>query len=922
MTTTYRKKLIEVALPLDAINREAAREKEPFTRNHPRSLHVWWARRPLVVCRAVLFASLIDDPSSHPDKFPTEEAQEMERQRLFRLIEQLVKWENSDNETMLEKVRAEIRSSSASEGTPPVYDPFCGGGSIPIESQRLGLDTYAGDLNPVAVLITKALTEIPREFADSPPANPKSQIETLKNKRWPGAQGLAEDIRYYGRWIREEAEKRIGHLYPPIELSAEDGGGTATVTAWLWARTVVSPNPAAKGAHVPLVRSFWLSTKGGKKIWIDPVVDESRMTYGFRIASGEGEPIDGTVNRNGAVCLLTESPIPLEYIRAEGRAGRLGRRLLAIVARSNAGRLYLPPSDAHERIAEMSEPSGAPETDLPVKALSFRVYAYGMRKHKSLFTERQLSAMITLTTLVQELHAHLVEEGIALRRANAITTYLGLAVSRWADLSNALCSWNTTNQNIRALFARQAIPMAWDFAELSPFGSRSPLESIFEGAAGSLMGLSPAGNATIRQRDATKAPDVPSKCLVSTDPPYYDNIGYADLSDFFYIWLRKALSDFWPELFGTVLTPKTEELIATPFRHDGSREAAQKFFEQGLTHVFERLRNVQHENFPLSVYYAFKQTESEAIEGDADVRSVSASTGWETMLHGLLKAEFSITGTWPMRTERGVRSVGLNTNALASSILIVCRPRPKHAGITSRRDFLSELKKELPAAVRHLQKGHIAPVDLAQSAIGPGMAVFSRYDRVLETDGTPMKIRTALGLINQALDEVLAEQEGEFDADTRWAVAWFDQYGFSDGPYGAAETLSTAKNTSVSGMAGAGILIARAGKVRLLGKDELTEDWDPTTENRFTIWEATHHLIRALENGGEQATADLIKILGGDHSERARDLTYRLYTICERNKWSKEALPYNVLAQAWAEATRLAAVSPRSAEKISQPEFL
>lgn len=951
MTTSYRKKLIEVALPLEAINREAAREKS-IRHGHPSTLHLWWARRPLAACRAVIFSSLVDDPSSRPDLYPTVEAQETKRQELFRLIEELVKWENSNNEAVLAAARKEIMESTGGN-PPPVYDPFCGGGSIPLEAQRLGLEAHGSDLNPVPVLITKALIELPPKFAGRPPVHPpeldatprkgaksrrkgnEQQLDGLE-KEWKGAAGLAEDIRYYGRWMRDQAEARIGKLYPKVyamrdaegnyrhatsEETALKSSEELTVIAWLWARTVASPNPAAKGTHVPLVRSFWLSTKTGQKVWVEPVVDESSMSFRFEIRRGTGEPRGGTVSRNGGECLITGSPMPLEYIRAEGKAQRIGTKLMAVVAEGKGGRIYLSPHPEHERIAKTAKPTNVPDTDLPKEALGFRVQNYGMSKHRQLFTQRQLAALTTFSDLVIE------ARGIVLNDSNkdetyadAVATYLGLAVGRLSDICNAFCRWEVTKTQVRNLFSRQAISMLWDFAEPNVFSNTAGDFGISLGNLLRALDELPArGTSLVRQLNAESVNcDVP--LMFSTDPPYYDNVPYADLSDFFYVWLRRSLLPFYPTLLGTVLVPKAEELIAEPFRH-GGKEAARSFFELGMGRVLERMREASDPRFPATIYYAFKQTEDDTEDSAGGPDNNRASTGWETFLQGLIDAGWQIDGTWPMRTELGNRMRGQLSNALASSIILVCRPRPRNADIASRRDFLAALRRELPEALRHLQKGNIAPVDLAQAAIGPGMAVFSRYARVMENDGSSMGVRTALTLINGTLDEVLAEQEGEFDGETRWALAWFDQYGFAEGPFGVAETLSTAKNTAVSAMAESGILVAKAGKVRLLRTDELMPGWDPNTDQRFTVWEATHYLVRALDSQGEEGAAEFIARLGGTRAELARDLSYRLYTICERRKWAKDALQYNALVQTWPEANRLAATKPK-VEVYTQDKML
>jgi len=916
----YRKKLIEVALPLEAINRESAREKS-IRHGHPSTLHLWWARRPLAACRAVLFASLVDDPSAHPEQFSTEEAQDSERQRLFRIIEELVKWENSNNEQVLEAARAEIRKSTNGH-PPPVLDPFCGGGSIPLEAQRLGLEAHASDLNPVAVLITKALIEIPPQFAGRPPVNPESRRSLAHSGGWPGATGLAADVRYYGKWMRDEAEKRIGHLYPKARLPKEYGGGEATVIAWLWARTVKCPNPAC-GAQMPLVRSFWLSTKPGKKAWVHPVVDKAQKTVCFEVRTGGGEPPEGTVNRRGASCIVCGTPVPFEHVRAEGKAKRMGAQLMAVVCETPRGRAYVAPTSEQQETAAQAKPERVPETDLPEQALGFRVQLYGMTKHRDLFTPRQLVALTTFGDLVGEARervradargANLPDDGIGLESngasasayADAVAVYLALVISRLSDYCSTITTWasNPQMEILRSTFARQAIPMTWDYAEGNVFADSSGSLEILTGwVEKALQRVPAAGHVEVLQFDVTKRPY--SKAAVCTDPPYYDNIGYADLSDFFYVWLRRSLGNVYPQLFSTLLVPKAQELVATPYRFDGDKAKAERFFEEGLGRAFERIKTAQHPDYAFTLFYAFKQAESEENDGETESATTLASTGWETMLEGLLKAGFSITGTWPVRTERRGRSISIGANALASSIVLVCRLRPADAPLATRREFLNTLRRELPYALKKLQHGNIAPVDLAQAAIGPGMAIFSRYSKVIEADGSPMRIRTALALINQALDEVLAEQESEFDADTRWALAWFEQHAMEEGVFGEAETLSRAKNTSVQGMVEAGILNAKAGKVRLLKREELPADWDPATDRRLTVWEVSQHLIRALDQKGEPAAADLLRKVGG-LGETARDLAYRVYSICERKKWAQEALAYNSLVTAWPEMQRLA----------------
>lgn len=913
---TYRKKLIEVALPLEAINQASAEEKSVPRRGHPQTIHLWWARRPLAACRAVLFASLVDDPSSHPDKFPTEEAQQAERDRLFQIIEKLVKWENSNNTQVLSEARNEILNSTGGN-PPPILDPFCGGGSIPLEAQRLGLEAYGSDLNPVPILITKALIEIPPRFANRPPINPVSRQKIDYSRQWSGFTGLAEDVYYYGQRIRDEAGKRIGHLYPKVTLPKKHGGGEANTLAWFWSRTIRCPNPACGGV-TPLARSFTVAAKKADKIWAQPMIDRSQQVpiVRFEIAAGNNPP-EGTVSRRGTTCLCCGTPIALDYIRAEGKAGRMNAQMTAIVAEGKRERLYLAPDENHESIASSANPHWFPDSELVNNSRHITPYIYGMTRHADLFTARQLAVLTTVSDLIKETTnliekdaekaglekgAPLNEGGIGARAyAEAITVYLSCAISRLADYSDTLCSWNINGGSVRNTFSRQAIAMSWDFIEINPLEKMSGnwlgavewvkdvLENLVVGTSGSVL-----------QRDAVEVQMSIQPCI-STDPPYYDNVPYADLSDFFYVWLRPSLNSIYPNLFGTLLTPKLRELVADPLRH-GSKQKAQCFFEEELSKAFSRMRETAHPDYPLTVFYAFKQSESEANESSLTAIS---STGWETMLEGLIKAGFLITGTLPMRTERSARTRGIGSNALASSIVLVCRPRPADAPSTTRRRFVDELKSELPDALKKLQQGNIAPVDLAQASIGPGMAIFSRYAKVLESDGSPMRVRTALQLINQTLDEFLAEQEGEFDTDTRWALAWFEQYQFSEGQFGDAETLSKAKNTSIKGMTEAGILTAKAGKVQLVPREALPKDWNPAKDNRIPVWEATQHLIRALDQNGETGAAHLLAQLG-NLGEVARDLAYRLYSICDRKGWTQEAIAYNSLVISWSEIARLA----------------
>ena len=980
--STYRKKLIEVALPLDAINAASAREKS-IRHGHPSTLHLWWARRPLAACRAVLFSSLVNDPGDDPMHKIDPEIEAAERANLFNLIEELVLWENSNNPDVINRARLEIARSIAANKVddgelddkkplvanapelpeeqakylpdpppeytaydvrwkmpglkpeqvnhflahyaPPVLDPFAGGGSIPLEAQRLGLRAYASDLNPVPVLINKALIEIPPKFAGMPPVNPDAQKGRLKNKEWRGAKGLAEDVRYYGEWMRDEAEKRIGHLYPKLKVTQEmvdDGrpdlepyvGQELTIIAWLWARTVKSPNPAARGAHVPLISSYWLSRKKARMAYVAVEQTDETGTYSFRVQPGQPEDRtavdEGTIGRSGATCLLTESPMPFDYIRDEAKSGRLKRRLMAIAAMGNRQRVYLAPEKTQEQIALNAKANEYPETDLPEQALSFRVQLYGMNEHWKLFTDRQLVAMTTLSDLISEVAERISKECDREGYGNAVAAYLAFALSRTADRSSTICTWDSSPkmEALRNTFARHALQMTWDFAEGNPFSESSGnwMNNV-EWVSKVIDNLHPGLPGVSRQGDATKLDNAPPSVVVSTDPPYYDNIGYADLSDFFYIWLRRSLGRAYSEL-STMLTPKAQELIATPYRHDGDMGKATEFFEAGLHETAVRVRDKMNEAFPTSIFYAFKQSETTEDSGGI----ATSSTGWETILASLVDAGMRITATWPVRTEMTNRNIGRGTNALASSIVLVCRGRPNSASMVTRRDFANTLRKQLPESIKYLQSGNVAPVDLAQASIGPGMAVFSRYSKVVNADGSRMSVREALQLINQVLDEALAEQESDFDAETRYAVKWFEQHGVSEGPFGDAETLAKAMAVAVSGVVEAGIAQSRAGKVRLLQRDEMDADWDPTTDSRLTMWEVTQHLIRKLENDGESGAGALLAKVGSANGEIARELAYRLYQTCERKKLADQARSYNALVVSWPEISRLAREAPKA----------
>ena len=915
VANTPKKKLIETSLPLEAINAASAREKS-IRHGHPSTLHLYWSRKPLATARAVLFAQLVDDPASRPEEFPTVEEQDAERARLHALMEELVVWENSNDEPLLRRAREEIRKSNGGE-LPAVLDPFAGGGSIPLEAQRLGLEAHASDLNPLAVLINKALIEIPPKFAGQEPVHPGGNEQSIYQR----AERLAEDVRYYGKWMRDEAFRRIGHLYPKVK--APDGT-EHTVIAWIWARTVRSPNPA-NPMEVPLVRSWWLSKKKGKEAWVRATVQEGRVHYEV-VHDSVGPADEGTINRKGAVSVADGTPIGFDHIRTESRAGRMGADLIAVVAEGLHGRLYISPTAEHTKAAEVPRPEGLSDAELPEQALGFRVQNYGLKRWVDLFTKRQLVAMATLSDLIAEVREQVlvdglisgVPEGDLLERggsdaqayADAVATYLALGVSRATDYNSTLAGWNSLRDGMRNVFARQALPMLWDFAEAN----------FFSNSSGSFLGQVDWVSRVLEHVPADISGDVEQVSaslasyggvVISTDPPYYDNIGYSDLSDYFYVWLRRCLQDIHPGVVGTMLTPKVDELVADPYRHNG-KGGAKQFFVDGFNSVFRRIRQGVTIDAPMTVYYAYKQQDAEA-DG-------TSSTGWHTLLDGLIEAGWEITATWPVRSERAGRVRDIGSNALASSIVLACRPRPVDADSITRRLFVARLKSELPEALRTLMQGAIAPVDLAQAAIGPGISVFSRYARVREADGSDMSVRDALLLINATLDEVLGEQESDFDPDTRFAVKWYRSYGWGTESSGLADQLARSTDTSIGALERGGIFEARGGRARLLSPENLSAGWVPQTDDRLSIWEATVRLAAAMADGGVEKVAQLLPGLQEVRVDldAVKELGFLLFHEAEKKKDAKDALLFNSLVSAWGDvneqARKLASV-PRSTQE-------
>ena len=911
---TYRRKLIEVDLPLDAINRESSREKS-IRHGHPSTLHLWWARRPLAACRAVIFASMVDDPVDC-DEYPDRASKDAKRRELHGLIEELVKWENSNDEVLLARARREIalsvarsRSEVAPEddrgvleylrdNAPTVHDPFCGGGSIPLEAQRLGLKAVGSDLNPVAVLITKALIELPPKFAGRAPINPDADPMGMmvgkgrKRERvpWRGAAGLADDIRYYGKWMRDEAFKRIGHLYPQVSL---EDGSKATVIAWLWARTIPCANPAC-GVAMPMMKTFQLSKKRGNQHWVRPVVDRDAREVRFMVQDHDGGvPETGTVNRNGATCLACGNTVKLEYVREQARAGRMGEQMTAIVAAGDRRRLFLSVDDEHVRVARSAEPRWRPTQRITpnpkVSALS-----YGKTHWHELFTERQLVTLTTFSDLVGEVRDEIAERYGDAGYADGVCLYLSLAIGRTADSGSSYARWQNSGDKVAGVFARQAIPMMWDFAETNAFSRQTQNWSAqIDWVAKAVEHLPAVTNKSVAVQVDAASGDFNGHegPVIATDPPYYDNINYADLSDFFYVWLRPLLRDQMPDIFSGILTPKSEEMVAAPRFEDPRRR-----FEESLFQASELIRARCNEDSPSSIFYAYKQQEEQ--------RGGQTSTGWETMLNSVVKAGFKIVSTWPMRTERGARSNALGTNALASSVVLVCRPREEDAPVATRQEFLEEIEVKLPDALYDLTRGgHIAPSDLPQSAIGPGMEIYSKYSRVETISGDAVSVREALQQINRVIGEYFDRQEGELDGVSRFCVRWVKSHGYGEGAYGDAENIARAMNIAVSEISEVhGLAMAERGSVQLYRVGA----YGPGRKyglGDVTAWEGCMRMAYHLDTGNEDGEgvagcAKVARAMSGSVDSVER-LARILYNHWDGSGNPREAYIYNQLVSEW-----------------------
>ena len=577
-------------------------------------------------------------------------------------------------------------------------------------------------------------------------------------------------------------------------------------------------------------------------------------------------------------------------------------RLIAVVVDGNPGRIYLTAQNDMEKLARVDKPSDYPDGELAYYPGHLNTKVYGLDHFADLFTNRQLTTLSTLSELLPEIQQEVYQDigtddhdernladGGAGRKAysEAVCVYLAFLIDKLTDYNSNVCSWNAIGETLRGTFGRQAIPMVWDFAETNFFSNSSGcFDNMLEWIEKALLNMSAKTVGEVKQKNASEDNGLRG-VMVSSDPPYYDNIGYADLSDFFYIWLRKSLKHIYPDIFSTMLVPKQTELVATPYRFEGSKAKAKNFFEQGMLTTCQQIYKYAREDIPVTIYYAFKQS-------DTDEKG-TASSGWETMLSAIIQSGFSITGTWPMRTEKPGRSLSIGTNALASSIVLVCRKRQVEDTVCTRKQFLRSLRTELQTSLEKLQQSNIAPVDLAQSAIGPGISVYSRYIKVLEADGSPMTVRSALQLINQELDDYFSGQGEKLDAESRFCVELYTQCAFNELSFGEADVLARAKNISVEKMAESGVVVSAKGKVRLADRDELPIF---AVNQTASHWLRMQQLAKLLEEQGVDGCAKVLKDAVGD-MDYIKNLAYRLYQIADQKKWAQEGTVYNNLVISW-----------------------
>lgn len=913
---TRLKKLIEVALPLQAIN-AAAKKETKTTNGHPSTFHLWWGHRPYSVARALIFSSLVDDPSSRPDLYPTRAEQDNARRTLFSMIEQLVDWRSSADRKTIGAAQSLLRQSLG-DIFPTIVDPFSGRGTIPLEAQRLGCTTIGADLNPVAVLISKALVEIPARFKSSNPVHP-DHAPLRESMRGPAA--LAADVEAYARALLAIATNALHGQYQPVRTPQ---GEELPVLAWLWARTVRCPNPVCNGV-TPLIKSNVLSAKAGQSRYLKPTINQELKRVTFSVSTAKSDTFSNVIPKRGATCIFCEQPISLQQLRAEGIKTKLEpHMLLGAVLNANGKKKFVGSQEVSVSAIDPLPPDRNLDHDLTRNSRHMGPTVYGLYRHRDLYTNRQLKALTTFATSVLGLRdqietdasrsgmntdARSLEDGGtgAAAYADAIITYLAIAISRLADRCSTLVFWQA-DETVGHVFVRSALSMTWDFVEPNPLGdSTGSFHSSVKSVVATLAKLPTDGSSTIVQEDCRELA-YPDQCVIITDPPYYDNIPYSDISEYFYVWLREALEPLWPNLFATLGTPKSNELTFDKSRFHGDAEAARAYVTAGFAETFGKWRERANPAFPLVVLYAFRATEAADDSMSSDDQVVSY--GWESILASLIGSGFEITGTWPIGTERDNRFRSQGSNALGSSIALICRPRSDGATRCSRVDFLHALRSDLPFAVQRLREASLAATDLQQAALGPGISVFSRYSEVLEADDSVMTVRSALAAINDELAHILLGEIADVDADTHFALSWFDRYGYDNGKYGDADILLKAKNASLRHLEDAGVVVSERGLVRLLSPTELSGDHTRISDR--PTWAQCMFAISALisEDGGEARAAEVIRAIGAAEATRLKDIAYHCYLICDRQKRASDARDFNALVSSWPEIERRASEVP------------
>ncbi len=871
------RKLIEVApfLPLDAISVAAKADKDKKT-GTIKNVHKWFAPMPTPALRALIFSAVVDAPDD--DK---------EREGLLELVKRLVPADgNPPDAVTLDEAKAAIRKSTGGD-LPTIFDPFCGGGSTLIEAQRLGLPAEGSDLNPVPVLITRTLTQlIPSVSGRAPLVGDPTQFGGISGGP---LTGLLADVQHYAERVRERVWNEVGHLYP-------SGPNGETIIAWLWARTTVCPNPAC-GATMPLVTSTWISKRKNDTRGL--VASPTGTGVEFSIAAAPS-PASGTVVRTGATCLNCGTTTPLGTIRDQAGREGLGTQLLCLAVDGASGRAYLAPDTT---TVPHSTASGDLDVDLPERALGFRVQAYGMRTQADIYTTRQLAMLDAFAEAIADVPEQAVADGGDATYAATVASILGLALGKLAQSNSTQVRWNvrsTGSSKAEPAFGRHAMPMVWDFTETNPFGgSVGDWLGQVNSVTGGIRSLPLGDPSSVRRADArSTALELRKPVVIVTDPPYFDQIGYADLSDYFYVWHRKALRKVHPDLYATIVTPKDPELIATPYRHDGSKEDAAEYFVNGFTDTFRSLKSALLPQHPILIVYAHQQEEKSSLG--------TASTGWDAMLEAVLDAGLVIEGTLPVHGSYKAKLISIGTNSLASYIVMVCRPRTGNANPGSIADLRAALRTRLPDAAKALLGSGESMVDIRQAAIGPGMEVFSQFSEIF--DGTdPITVRRALTIINEELGRILDEHLGEVDDETRWASQWYADHEFEVGEFDEGRKLANTYGLGMDGLVEAGIIESRRGKVRLLKRSELPTGW--TGDSRTPVWEACQHLVKALTDGpsaGERAAAELLAALG-PLASGSRELAQYLTNLAIENGWTDDAIAYDSLVKSWPRIEQLSA---------------